>query len=261
MNESHTPTSLSLDSLLLRWHYCFPPEQTVGESLCELWWCLHDYTRAYGQIATEKCRRMLHPQHDFELQQVGLLDSAQVDGSGTGGTLRSASNRVETVRLRRTASSTMPELEDVSEQATAAEPARAATDSTDKHYASNSNGRTSLAATRRANGGTTTACAGIQRRIVPSEIEPAFLKESDYPTGWVVYHTILGVVPKTEADQYDREQQRVATAAAVGNANAGVNSNGNNNANGYSTGVGRADARQEEEQPQQQPLRSIAATG
>ena len=41
---------------------------------------------------------------------------------------------------------------------------------------------------------------------VPRELEPAFLKESDYPAGWMVYHPVLRVVTKTEADKYDREQ-------------------------------------------------------
>lgn len=36
-------------------------------------------------------------------------------------------------------------------------------------------------------------------------IEPAFLHEKDYPPGWLVYHPRLGVVPKDEAERYDRE--------------------------------------------------------
>jgi hypothetical protein len=36
------------------------------------------------------------------------------------------------------------------------------------------------------------------------EIEPAFLNEQDYPPGWLVYHPVLGVVPKEQADQYDK---------------------------------------------------------
>jgi hypothetical protein len=36
-----------------------------------------------------------------------------------------------------------------------------------------------------------------------NDIEPAFLSDRDYPPGWMVYHRILGVVPKTEADLYD----------------------------------------------------------
>jgi len=40
------------------------------------------------------------------------------------------------------------------------------------------------------------------------ELEPAFLRESDYPAGWMVYHPILGVVLKTAADQYDASNNR-----------------------------------------------------
>jgi hypothetical protein len=38
-------------------------------------------------------------------------------------------------------------------------------------------------------------------------IEPAFLNERDYPKGWLVYHPMLGVVSKEEADEYDEHQQ------------------------------------------------------
>lgn len=38
-------------------------------------------------------------------------------------------------------------------------------------------------------------------------IEPAFLNECDYPKGWLVYHPVLGVVPKEDADQYDEHQR------------------------------------------------------
>ena len=39
-----------------------------------------------------------------------------------------------------------------------------------------------------------------------SSLPPAFLSDEEYPTGWLVYHSILGVVTKAEADQYDQEQ-------------------------------------------------------
>jgi hypothetical protein len=83
-----------------------------------------------------------------------------------------------------------------------------------------------------------------------NDIEPAFLNDRDYPPGWMVYHRVLGVVPKTEADRYDREPN--GTAGINGNRDASLN------ANGHSTGG--SDAQQEEE-PQPQILRSIAATG
>lgn len=47
------------------------------------------------------------------------------------------------------------------------------------------------------------------------EIEPAFLKEEDYPPGWLVYHPVLGVVPKTEADRY-REEEELRTRNGIG---------------------------------------------
>lgn len=43
--------------------------------------------------------------------------------------------------------------------------------------------------------------------LVRAELEPAFLRESDYPPGWMVYHPVLRVVTKTEAEQYDRKQE------------------------------------------------------
>jgi hypothetical protein len=41
---------------------------------------------------------------------------------------------------------------------------------------------------------------------VSTELEPAFLNESDYPAGWLVYHPILRVVTKGEAEEYDQVQ-------------------------------------------------------
>jgi hypothetical protein len=40
------------------------------------------------------------------------------------------------------------------------------------------------------------------------DIEPAFLNDQDYPPGWLVYHPLLGVVPKEEADKYDADKWR-----------------------------------------------------
>jgi hypothetical protein len=45
-----------------------------------------------------------------------------------------------------------------------------------------------------------------QAPLVQEEIEPAFLSEKDYPPGWLVYHPVLGVVAKEEADQYNTIQ-------------------------------------------------------
>jgi hypothetical protein len=46
------------------------------------------------------------------------------------------------------------------------------------------------------------------QRIRKDELEPAFLKESDYPPGWMVYHPVLGVVSKEEADKYNKGIQQ-----------------------------------------------------
>jgi len=41
---------------------------------------------------------------------------------------------------------------------------------------------------------------------VPRELEPAFLDERQYPKSWMVYHPVLRVVTREEAQKYDREQ-------------------------------------------------------
>lgn len=38
------------------------------------------------------------------------------------------------------------------------------------------------------------------------KLEPAFVRETDFPSGWMVYHPKLGVVPKVVADELEREQ-------------------------------------------------------
>lgn len=45
-------------------------------------------------------------------------------------------------------------------------------------------------------------------RMVRTELEPAFRNEKDYPSGWLVYHPVLRVVPKAQADLYDREYSK-----------------------------------------------------
>lgn len=52
---------------------------------------------------------------------------------------------------------------------------------------------------------------GRARKRNRDELEPAFLYEDDYPPGWLVYHPVLGVVEKTEADRYDEEKEREPT--------------------------------------------------
>ena len=44
-------------------------------------------------------------------------------------------------------------------------------------------------------------------------LEPSFLREEDYPDGWLVYHPTLGVVLKEVADKHDREAANGGTPA------------------------------------------------
>jgi hypothetical protein len=36
-----------------------------------------------------------------------------------------------------------------------------------------------------------------------SHLEPAFVQPQQYPTGWIVYHPVLGLVEKEKADSYN----------------------------------------------------------
>ena len=38
-----------------------------------------------------------------------------------------------------------------------------------------------------------------------TQLVPAFLKQEDYPPEWKVYHPLLGVVSKIQADAYDQQ--------------------------------------------------------
>ena len=39
-------------------------------------------------------------------------------------------------------------------------------------------------------------------------LEPAFLRDEDYPPGWLVFDPHLGIISKVEADQYKQEQAK-----------------------------------------------------
>jgi hypothetical protein len=52
-----------------------------------------------------------------------------------------------------------------------------------------------------------------QSPIPPQELPPTFLNDLDYPVGWKVYHSVLGVVDKETADAYDK--QRVPAAGCM----------------------------------------------
>jgi hypothetical protein len=170
------------------------------------------------------------------MEQFRTLVSRDSDDEVAGSPAR---NRVRRRRIRRETGSVMPELEDVpdSEQ-TGGPPENASSFAMNETSDATRNQHSQPGMLRRNN------VSIPQHRA--NDIEPAFLNDRDYPPGWMVYHRVLGVVPKTEADRYD------GTAGMNGNHDANLN------ANGHSTGG--SDALQEEE-PQPQILRSIAATG
>jgi hypothetical protein len=225
-----TTLFLSLGPILQRWRSYFPRELTYSQFLIELWWSVHDYTRAYIQMGMEQFRRLVSRDSENEVN------------------LSPARNRVRRRRIRRETSSIMPELEDVPDSDQTGGPPGG--------FAENSssfamNGTSDTIRNRHA-----TESESFRRNNMPiplhraNDIEPAFLNDRDYPPGWMVYHRVLGVVPKTEADRYDRESN--GSTGTNGNHDASLN------ANGHSTGG--SDTLQEEE-PQPQILRSIAATG
>jgi hypothetical protein len=47
--------------------------------------------------------------------------------------------------------------------------------------------------------------------IHDDELPPAFRNKKDYPKGWMVYHRVLGVVTKDEADKFVPEAAAAAT--------------------------------------------------
>jgi hypothetical protein len=45
---------------------------------------------------------------------------------------------------------------------------------------------------------------------ISRELEPAFLSDDEYPEHWLVYHPLLRVVPKVEADRYELQHEKEA---------------------------------------------------
>ena len=46
------------------------------------------------------------------------------------------------------------------------------------------------------------------RNLNIKPLEPAFLRDEDYPPGWLVFHPVLGVVAKVEADKFKQEHDQ-----------------------------------------------------
>lgn len=40
-------------------------------------------------------------------------------------------------------------------------------------------------------------------------LEPTFLKDEDYPPGWLVYDPILGIISKEELDKHHQQQKQL----------------------------------------------------
>jgi hypothetical protein len=57
---------------------------------------------------------------------------------------------------------------------------------------------------------------GNQKRTM-TELEPAFLREEDYPPGWMVYDQEVGVILKTEADKLKEKRQQQCSKENVRN--------------------------------------------
>jgi hypothetical protein len=49
---------------------------------------------------------------------------------------------------------------------------------------------------------------GLINKENTDPLEPAFLRDEDYPPGWLVFDPVLGVVSKAEADNYRRKQNQ-----------------------------------------------------
>ena len=76
---------------------------------------------------------------------------------------------------------------------------------------------TDVTTARETNGVSPATVVPRRRKVRSGVLEPAFQNGDDYPTGWMVYHAILGVVTKEEADEYEKRQkdQRQSTLLKV----------------------------------------------
>ena len=154
--------------------------------MVDMWWTGLDYLRAVWHMGLEIGRNSLQ-----------LL----VPFTNTGPSAHSRRRHIQLRRRMNSRSTTMPELEEDGVADTAATVPRE-TDAvvldteTDAVLGDESDGSID---------------DGLKIQWNQNSIEPAFLRDSDYPAGWLVYHPVLGVVDKVAADKYNKEQERQGT--------------------------------------------------
>jgi hypothetical protein len=160
-----------------------------------------DYVRGFWYMGLEFCRNAL-----FFVMSL-LPVTAIIGTEGAGGDRMRDGRRAQDFQSL----SSLPELEDCAPRS--------------QKSSNSESGSVAL----ESPGETDKTGGGTPRRRVRwnmNELEPAFLNEKDYPKGWMVYHPILGVVPKTVADRYDREKS-VCVDAESSKSQAKRNENGN----------------------------------
>lgn len=158
-----------------------------GKSVTDIVFEIWDYARSYLQMAMEILRNM----RLLLTSSMGMFGREDVDVA-TRDTSRSNNGKNKRRRIFHEASS-MPGLEE--------DPAVTITIAQQKGQ-SHSDAKLSGAPAAGGGNDDETTLPVKATRVNRDNIEPAFLKDEDYPPGWLVYHPVLGVVPKTEADQY-----------------------------------------------------------
>jgi hypothetical protein len=178
------------------------------QTLLECMLGLREVIRAYYQMACELLRSVRHGTNDNSPPPLALATARHLMQSpsslgGSGGT----PPPLVVVPLEGEEQQTQTQA-----QTTASLPPHNKTSSSPRFHKHNSTSSTlessSSSAAARSQSPSTTSSSSSSLPNAPSiqeEIEPAFLDEKDYPPGWLVYHPVLGVVTKEEADQHDRE--------------------------------------------------------
>jgi hypothetical protein len=187
-------------------------QQTLLE--CLLGW--RDTTRAYYQMACELLRSLR-----YMLANRMTMTSPTAMISEEEERHRSTNRRSNPSRLLASSNNTPPPLvvvvlpleqqEGVAGTATATDPLhkshrRRWNPNEPKHIISSPSSTANNNYARSLSPSASTSTTNSSSSNNNKEIEPAFLNEQDYPPGWLIYHPVLGVVAKEEADQYDREQ-------------------------------------------------------